>query len=34
MIQTTILHNPILESVIRVGKTTQKYTQECGKYQL
>ena len=34
MTQTTILHSPTLESVIMVEKTTQKYSQECGKYQL
>ena len=34
MKQTTILHSPTLESVIMVEKTIQKYTQECGKYQL
>ncbi len=34
MTQTTILHSPTLESVIMVEKTIQKYTQECGKYQL
>jgi len=30
----TILHSPTLESVIMVEKTIQKYSQECGKYQL
>ena len=34
MVQTTILHSPTLESVIMVEKTIQKYSQECGKYQL
>ncbi|MBI4918440.1 hypothetical protein HY837_00800 [archaeon] len=34
MYQETILHSPTLESVIMVEKTTQKYSQECGKYQL
>lgn len=34
MEQTTILHSPTLESVIMVEKTIQKYSQECGKYQL
>ena len=34
MKQTTILHSPTLESVIMVEKTIQKYSQECGKYQL
>lgn len=32
--QITILHSPTLESVIMVEKTVQKYSQECGKYQL
>jgi len=32
--QTTILHSPTLESVMMVEKTIQKYSQECGKYQL
>jgi len=32
--QTTFLHSPTLESVIMVEKTIQKYSQECGKYQL
>ena len=30
----TILHSPTLESVIMVEETIQKYSQECGKYQL
>ena len=30
----TINHSPTLESVIMVEKTIQKYSQECGKYQL
>ena len=34
MVETTILHSPTLESVIMVEKTIQKYSQECGKYQL
>ena len=34
MTETTILHSPTLESVIMVEKTIQKYSQECGKYQL
>ena len=34
MKQTTILHSPTLESVLMVEKAIQKYSQECGKYQL
>jgi len=34
MTQTTILHSPTLESVLMVEETIQKYSQECGKYQL
>ena len=34
MAETTILHSLTLESVIMVEKTIQKYSQECGKYQL
>ena len=34
MVETIILHSPTLESVIMVEKTIQKYSQECGKYQL
>ena len=34
MTQEIILHSPTLESVILVEKTIQKYSQECGKYQL
>jgi len=34
MSQSTIIHSPTLESVIMVEKTIQKYSQECGKYQL
>ncbi len=34
MKNTTILHSPTLDSVIMVEKTIQKYSQECGKYQL
>lgn len=33
MVQT-ILHSPTLESVLMVERTIQKYSQECGKYQL
>jgi len=28
------MHSPTLESVIMVEKTIEKYSQECGKYQL
>ena len=28
------IHSPTLESIIMVEKTIQKYSQECGKYQL
>lgn len=34
MSEATILHSPTLESVIMVEKAIQKYSQECGKYQL
>ena len=34
MIMKTVLHSPTLESVLMVEKTVQKYSQECGKYQL
>ena len=34
MVETTILHSPTLESVFMVEETIQKYSQECGKYQL
>ena len=34
MSETTVLHSPTLESVLMVEKTIQKYSQECGKYQL
>ena len=34
MMKMNILHSPTLESVIMVEKTIQKYSQECGKYQL
>ena len=34
MAQEVVLHSPTLESVILVEKTIQKYSQECGKYQL
>ncbi|HLC57015.1 MAG TPA: hypothetical protein VJH95_00425 [Candidatus Nanoarchaeia archaeon] len=30
----TLLHSPTLESVIMVERAIQKYSQECGKYQL
>ncbi len=29
-----VLHSPTLESVFMVEETIQKYSQECGKYQL
>jgi len=29
-----LVHSPTLESVLMVEKTIQKYSQECGKYQL
>ena len=34
MTPATILHSPTLDSVLMVEKTIQKYSQECGKYQL
>lgn len=34
MEQATILHSPTLESVIMVEKAVQRYSQECGKFQL
>ncbi|MBN2422449.1 hypothetical protein JXB41_04440 [Candidatus Woesearchaeota archaeon] len=34
MKQMNVSRSPTLESVIMVEKTIQKYTQECGKYQL
>ncbi len=34
MQETTILHSPTLESVFMVEETIQKFSQECGKYQL
>lgn len=34
MVKTTVLHSPTLESVVMVEETIQKYSQECGKYQL
>lgn len=34
MREITILHSPTLESVFMVEKTIQKFSQECGKYQL
>ena len=30
----SILYNPTLSSVLMVEETIQKYSQECGKYQL
>lgn len=30
----SLLYNPTLSSVLMVEETIQKYTQECGKYQL
>lgn len=29
-----MLHSPTLESVLMVEKTIEKYSQECGRYQL
>ena len=29
-----VLHSPTLESVLMVERTIQKYSQQCGKYQL
>ncbi len=34
MTQTSILHSPTLNSIIMVEKAIQKYSQECGKYQI
>ena len=34
MKQSNILHSQSLGTVILVEKTIQKYSQECGKYQL
>ena len=34
MQEAAILHSPTLESVFMVEETIQKYSQECGKYQL
>ena len=34
MVQASALHSPTLESVLMVEKTIQKYSQECGRYQL
>ncbi len=34
MKQESILHSPTLESVVMVERAIQKYSQECGKYQL
>lgn len=33
MVQT-LLHSPTLGSVLMVERTIEKYSQECGKYQL
>ena len=30
----TAIHSPTLDSIRMVEKTIQKYSQECGKYQL
>jgi len=30
----TIMHSPTLESILMVEETIQKYSQECGKFQL
>ena len=32
--RNSLLHSPTLESVLMVERTIQKYSQECGKYQL
>lgn len=34
MKQRNSLHNPTLASVLMVEESIQKYSQECGKYQL
>ncbi len=34
MQEAAILHSPTLESVFMVEEAIQKYSQECGKYQL
>lgn len=34
MPEAVILHSPTLESVLMVEETVQKFSQECGKYQL
>ncbi len=34
MQETAILHSPTLESVFMVEETIQKFSQQCGKYQL
>jgi hypothetical protein len=34
MEKSSFMHSPTLESVIMVEKTIEKYSQECGKYQL
>jgi len=34
MAQAILLHSPTLDSVLMVEEAIQKYSQECGKYQL
>ena len=34
MVRATVLHSPTLESVFMVEEAIQKYSPECGKYQL
>ena len=34
MKQELALHSPTLDSVILVERTIQKYSQECGRYQI
>lgn len=34
MTKSILIHSPTLESVLAVEKAIQKYSQECGKYQL
>jgi hypothetical protein len=34
MVKSVLIHSPTLESVLTVEKTIQKYSQECGRYQL
>ncbi|MBS3149029.1 hypothetical protein J4219_09210 [Candidatus Woesearchaeota archaeon] len=34
MSELVVLHSPTLETVLMVERTIQKYSQECGKYQL